>query len=294
MREYVGDIDSKGAYSIAPEVVAGCQNGGSGALRRQRGFRRSGEVLTPSGSDNLFRFGIPAHRALLPTGGDGHLARDHRAESEGEWADRLLAASHALEKVLHVLQRIVFIGTAADGGSGGRRAGCGLRPPSALWQQGDRIALVVEQRPRVSEQDVVAFAEVAVSKHGIPGEQDLFRLLHRHGHGVRHTCIYASAARGRWHRSSSRPPERSSPALHTRSRLDELCSRTRCRPSSPSKNASSCSVADRTGRTSPRLRPSATNCIDASTGMTSALVNATRRVGAVTPDRFRGDGLVQI
>ena len=27
--------------------------------------------------------------------------------------------------------------------------------------------------------------------------------------------------------------------------------------------------------------------------MTSALVNAARRVGAVTPDRFRGDGLVR-
>src|SRR5713101_7101003 len=54
--------------------------------------------------DVLFR-GIPTHRPALPVAFDGHAASDRYPEADIERAIRLVAGTHAIQKILHVRVR---------------------------------------------------------------------------------------------------------------------------------------------------------------------------------------------
>ena len=198
-------IQREGGYESSSMDVYGLPGTGWARDVEERIIAAVDALETPSASSprhpggsarrSLRHFLVPADGAAFTVGRDGHPAGHRGTEADLERAVRLLAAAHAVEEVLHVSDRRV---DAAD--DVGRLVGCA--PPARLDLRG--LALGQEghlRRPRcgesslVAQQEVVAFAEVVVPEHRIPGEQEFPPLLHGYVHDVRHLHLRRQVVR---------------------------------------------------------------------------------------------------
>src|SRR5262249_19943047 len=131
-------------------------------------------VYSKSTSDDFFGRGVPMHGAALAVAVDRHAAGDRNAEAHIERTIRLLAGANAVEEILHVRVRT---GPSSSDHFVAFGAVDLLREVADLLSFGNRA---------IRAENIFGAAELVVAESRIPSEQDLFRMLHGHVHGVRH------------------------------------------------------------------------------------------------------------